>query len=369
MSQWIYEYECTLPLVYNRYDIRSIEEQDSEQRFGLKSDICWSKPYSVELDYEERIYAYSGEIQFCIHCTRESDSNMPEREFTIAVKGMVHQSQMGAYKLFAEDLQYICYGLSLMLSRHNANKQAYQHRVKADYDKMEWKQWEHEPFIEWADLGDKDEVQVIDGKEIRVITVRTSPIQMGVSTYVYMYQDLNPEEFWSYYRENMDESQKYLVHEYYLALGTESSTSKLYHLCSMIEYIEQKYAGMAECGPLYQSERKQDLLLQIKELPAYQTLEGNQQKRFMDVVSKHLNEATDMGRDEKLCRILWNMDIREIKLFDRTIPINKKYVHTLTDMRNIYFHGKKAKEQSVDGVIVELLQLGLLLVEWVLRAA
>lgn len=366
MGQWIYEYECRLPLIYNRYDIRSMEERDSEQRFGLKNDICWSRAYEVELDYEKRVYVHNGEIRFCIQCAKESDSDLPEKEFWLRITGMIHQTQTGAYNLFGEELQYICYGLSLMLSSHNANKQAYQHRVKADYDRIQWEQQVYEPFIEWADLGDKDEICMVDGKETRIITLSAAPIQMSVASYAYIYQHLEPDEFWKFYQKDMNNDQKYLVHEYYLALGTESKTSKLYHLCSMIEYIEKRYVDMAGCNVLYTPEQKQKLLLEIEGLAAYQELYKIQRERFINAVSKHLDDAKDAGRDEKLRRILWGMGIREMKLFDRVIPIDKKYVHVLTDMRNTYFHGKEAKHQNVDGVLVELMQLGLMIVEWVL---
>ena len=221
-------------LRYNSRDLNGNEEDSSEFIMGVKENIFWKKTYTINEsleDYPGNSIIAQEEMQFCLSCGWQNEERtLPENYFSLRVENIVAHEEKEAWGKIENSLLDICRTLSLQLNIHNCNKQSFQPRVQWENDSINWSAKPYEPY---ENLLDKlsEPVEYVDQNGMKHICIQVqSKIGMKVSTSCILYGYLKKNEFLSLLNLEIDEKMKFLIEEYFIALGSENMTSKFFHL-------------------------------------------------------------------------------------------------------------------------------------------
>lgn len=317
-------YTVNIPLSYNTYDIRT-REKDSELLWGIKSPIRWKQDN------------YS-----CVLSCRRETNDLPSKFIDFSIRGIMAKSEDEAIKMVDPIIISVCQSLSIAFSMKNVNKDSFQERVIPCYDKMEW-----------SKEDDKSEnIPIyIDQEGNRVIKV-TNRIKIGESIHTTLYSDITEEMFMQFYSKgDVNPALEFVKTEFYTALGTETAKSKFFHLMSIIEFIEKEYFDLSEAKLVFPDENERNEI--IKLLKESYPNEDKRKQRLFGSLQASMSKITDIGREEKLLRILKNMGITFYKCFFEEIPIDKCLLVEITNLRNKSFHGGIGKEDHEPQITCE----------------
>ena len=357
-------FSIKIPLVYNVSAIRE-EDIDSEYVMGMAEDVVWQRTYAVGYDEKARggvLDAVEEVMTFTLSCDcRDEGKRLPAHNFVLAIDNVVAQDEAQALQMVESDVHRVCRTLSFQASVHNCNKQSYQPRVQPDYHNVVWKQSVYKRD-EGESVSDDTIDDYIDENGKRVIRIRIDENAVGIrnriSVFLTLSVRLSPEEFLRYYAIDMDADMDFIMEEFFVALGKEVMTSKFFHLFTIIEFIEKKYADMAKAKPLLMESEIFSMLKVLDELPEVDSAVKN---RVINSVKGNLTKMTDIGRAEKLVNILHGMGIDEIKAGAEAIRVDKKLVQSLIDLRNRSYHGGVSQEGKkyvpMEWAVVQLMEI------------
>ena len=357
-------FSIKIPLVYNVSAIRE-EDIDSEYVMGMAEDVVWQRTYAVGYDEKARggvLDAVEEVMTFTLSCDCwDEGKRLPAHDFVRAIGNVVAQDEAQALQMVESDVHRVCRTLSFQASVHNCNKQSYQPRVQPDYHNVVWKQSVYKRD-EGESVSDDTIDDYIDENGKRVIRIRIDENAVGIrnriSVFLTLSVRLSPEEFLRYYAIDMDADMDFIMEEFFVALGKEVMTSKFFHLFTIIEFIEKKYADMAKAKPLLMESEIFSMLKVLDELPEVDSAVKN---RVINSVKGNLTKMTDIGRAEKLVNILHGMGIDEIKAGAEAIRVDKKLVQSLIDLRNRSYHGGVSQEGKkyvpMEWAVVQLMEI------------
>lgn len=371
MESLLYQYNMTVPLIYNTYDLRT-HERDSELVNELDRPIEWSEEYEIKEPVPNRdgcIFRTVEKLRYSVTC-EDIDHNpgVPESFFVFSAGNVICYDQKRAFEKLEGTLHNVCRALSLMISSHNCNMQGYQPRVYPDYDKIEWSKEVYEPFRQIVE--GPDVVEYVDENGKKCICVKAN-IGIGIRCEAYMkiYGHLPSKEFFRYFCGDENGTLDYVMEEYYIALGQENMTSKFFHLFSIVEFIEKKYVHMAGASPLLNDKEIQSI---IENLSDSMEIGKGRRKQVLSALKGNLSRMTDIGRAGKLVNILHAMGIESIENGGETMVIETARIQQLIDLRNKNFHGGRgngAKKTyiSIPAAVTELMYICLKIIEYIMN--
>lgn len=350
----LYNYQLTLPLVYNSYDFNSVNP-DSQMRMGLDHDILLKeKGAAIVGDGDgNAVPVHESEWDISISSEQEDDSPVPKREFLLKISGILAHSQEEACTAVAAVIHRSCRSLSVLLNSSNYNRHLFQPRVEPQHSKA---RWERKAFEE--PRKEDRQREYVDENGVRHIEIiEQAQIAIGVSCETILFGKIKSVDFSKYFYVD-DDTVNYLLDEYYMALGQENIKSKFFHLFSMIEFIEREYKNLSGASPVYDEED----VIKVKGALKNAFSEENREKfdRLEAMVVQRMASAANLGREQKLVNILREMGIKELKDGDQTIPVDRFFISELVKKRNTYFHGSRPSEGkhiSVEKAVTWLMYL------------
>lgn len=315
----LYQYDVTLPLIYARDALNSLEK-DHHMQMGLDQDIQFEVPVSG-LWENSGLDVQQSPWQITISCGQDPDiDDLPDHKFLFHISHLTAHSKTEARRLMEPVLFQSCRALSMMLHKSNANRHLFQPRVEPEYEASKWKET---PYPQKDDAA----------HAVRIV--------VDASCELTIYGKLASADFKRYY-QTKNAACEYVFNEFYLALGQENFRSKFFHLFSVIEFIEREYAFLAGAEPLFEKEERQQVKKALKNI-----LDNRQkQNRLETMVLQCIGKATDIGRDQKLVNILQGMNIREFHICDRAVRIDNDLIGKLRKKRNTAFHGAEETEEK-----------------------
>lgn len=352
MKNQLYTYDVIVPLRYYTYDLHS-NQKDSEYVMGLKEDIEWDVTISVREPIADtnQIFENQEKVHFHLFCEKDQEhDNIPADFFSCKITNIVAHEQEEA-RLFVKPYLYkICRTLSFFLSKHNCNKQSYQPRVESDMEHSEWEKRIYEPFEQLVRKGETDNsIETIwsDGKKHQVITVEMAPLVISTSVYIKIYGKMPVDDF-LLYTECTDADLNFMLDEFYLALGQENSYSKFFHLFSIIEFVEKRYADRNGAQKLLALEETESILNAVSACVLLD--EKEKRDRVHGALKQALVNLTDIGRKEKLVHILHQMGVFKVENCGTEFEIDSKTIGQIINLRNKCYHGdrKKNKQTYID---------------------
>ena len=209
-------------------------------------------------------------------------------------------------------------------------------------------------------------MEYVDQNGMKHICIQVqSKIEMKVSTSCILYGYLDKNEFLSLLNLEIDEKLKFLIEEYFIALGSENMNSKFFHLFAIIEFIEKEYAGLAGANKLLSVENVNEVLQEIK---GKLHSEADKSKQILSTLKGNLSRMTDIGRAQKLANILNRLKICNLQECGNEVAIDKGSMQKLIDLRNHYFHGDSGKENEkllkIDIAVAELMEICLRVIQY-----
>lgn len=331
----------------------------------MVEDVIWQRTYTIGYD-DKALDGVADTVEevmkFKLSCDlRDEGNRLPAHNFVLGIENVVAQDEAQALQMVETDIHRVCRTLSFQTSVHNCNKHSYQPRVQADYHNVTWK----ESVYEWDEresVSDDTIDDYIDENGKRVIRIRMDENAAGlrnrISVFMTLSVQLSPEEFLQYYAIEMDADMDFIMEEFFVALGKEATTSKFFHLFTIIEFVEKQYVDMAKAKPLLFETEIFSMLKVLDELPDVESAVKN---RVINSVKGNLIKMTDIGRAEKLVNILHGMGIDEIKAGAEAIRVDKKLVQSLIDLRNRSYHGGVSYEGkkyiSMEWAVVQLMEI------------
>ncbi len=340
-----------LPLRYNIYDLREKYWHESEIVFDFKEPLWWE-----EVD--------TG-TSFSVCCIRkEADSQYPENYFLLQIRHISAENEDQALRSLENSITRICKALTFLMLQSNANIQGFQPRVYADYSSArlepEASESEDEPTVTRI-VDERGRVREIISMEIR------NP--MSFSVYMTLCQRMDTRMFQSYYDVPEDYRVKYLMDELYMAQGEEQLSSKLFHLISMIEFVEAEYKELSRAKEMLSKEDMRRICAILREATE---LEKEKKDRLIQYLSNQRAHMTDLGRSAKLFNIFCAMGIQEIAYHDVRKSVDLEYTEMITRLRNVYFHVSKKKMekeaiQKLPNLVMELQILAVQIMNYAVR--
>ena len=209
-------------------------------------------------------------------------------------------------------------------------------------------------------------MEYVDQNGMKHICIQVqSKIEMKVSTSCILYGYLDKNEFLSLLNLEIDEKLKFLIEEYFIALGSENMNSKFFHLFAIIEFIEKEYAGLAGANIMLSVENVNEVLQEIK---GKLHSEADKSKQILRTLKGNLSRMTDIGRAQKLANILNRLKICNLQECGNEVAIDKGSMQKLIDLRNHYFHGDSGKENEkllkIDIAVAELMEICLRVIQY-----
>lgn len=352
----LYSYTLKFPLTYSTYHLHG---EDSEMILGLENPVEWLEPCYIDVLYPEQAeqrYQTVEQMQFCVsssYNTNVSDDGqssfqMPDNFFMCSVSGVVAESKEQALQIIETSVIKACKTLSVLMSCNNCNKQGYQPRVAPNYKQIEWYEVRYEPYEELRKLNRPDEY--IDENGNRVICLYVdSTINMRCEVHSTIFGKMPTDNFMKLYQYERSEELLFVMDEFYTALGTETVTSKFFHLFAIIEFIEKKYGHLADTSKLFTEEEKKYVKKHLNQLE----LPKIKQECIKNSVANTMSRATEHSREAKLVNILHNMGIMEIKECGTPFVVNIQNMGELIWHRNFLFHGDSKKEELEKHISIE----------------
>lgn len=366
----LYTYTLTIPLRYYTYDLRS-DEQEGEFILGLTDAIEWDEPLLIEMTHplkKDEMFTATENIHFCLssHFTenRSDDGTrsffMPDRIFNCTVSGIVAVSKKKARKLVEGYILRTCKSLSVLMSCNNCNKQGYQPRVEADYEQQEWKHEIYQPYEKlMKEANEPKEYIDENGRRVVAISMEHGIMFSDMKVQMTIFGNVDTTHFFDFYNCEQSPNLEFMVDEYYTALGTESMTSKFFHLFSIIENVEKNYVYLADTHKIFDEDDKGVVLRSIEQLEMPKAKLDTLRSTIMGIMGR----ATEIGREAKLVNILHNMGIKDCSDCGTPFIIDKDSIRQLTNLRNSYYHGdgKKCGDSekyiSVDTAVARLMNI------------
>lgn len=136
------------------------------------------------------------------------------------------------------------------------------------------------------------------------------------------------------------EAFSFIAHELYTALGTENIRSKYFHLYAIIEYCEDKYKDMNGSIKLFSLEEK-------KKIQEFFTKNFEDGEYKYNRINETIDHTTNKGRSQKLLNILNAMNIREIALHGKNLPLDTTMLKRLSNLRGKLFHGNDVNDSEL----------------------
>lgn len=361
----IYNYTLSILLKYNSYDLRDKKSKSFAQVISLTEPIEWEEKMSniYFSDTDNTTQNIEQKVLFTITCEDEDSKteiesvanealNRPKPYFILTIQHLLASSQTMAWRSIEGFIDRSCRALTLMINDYfgEEDRAAFQHRVYADYATCK--------VIQKTQIDEsKCRTGNIDENGNIIIEMYTT-IGISISESLTFISKMRPERFIKYYDNNLSYKTFYIEDQLYMALGDEKIESKFFHLASIIEFIEREYNMQNNSKLIFNSSEKIKIVKKklINCVDSFESLDIKARERLKNHCTCGLNFLTDIGRDEKLNNIFHNMGINEIQIDGKNIIVDKNYCNKITNLRNIYFHGKDGKnKQSLSNDVAELL--------------
>ena len=363
-DKMIFRYDITIPLTYNRLEIRS-NKSDSELRYEIKQ-LCEEefkggfKTYEIPgygdgYDFEDvlkvRLYmtgignGQAGNIQ------RKEDVKL-----ICEINGMLVDDEIYARKFSEKIVDRICKRLSFVFIKHNVNRHLYQPRVEAVWSKAVFNRSEYAPFIE----ARRKALEEIGGVNKTIHLEDNMYIQDSIyciSRISIPSDEIKIREWLS----EEDDVVEFLMNEYYSALGTENIKSKFFHLFAIIEFCEKEYEEHNGASGLLSDAEVNMLIAEMTK-----QIDEKKRGRIISILKDGLKKANDIGRIGKIENILKWMGIEKYKHFGADKAIDKKLLTDITKLRNKSFHGTKENAEDVEKKYADAVEILLYIDEKIL---
>lgn len=359
----VYQFNVIIPLTYNRYAVYYMNP-DSEYRIGLDSPAIYSYDTHINIpasdfggtnesviSFDEKVeIRITSHIESC-YMGKESRDLLVSPELTCEIKGILAENEERARTSAEDIINKICKGLSLVFIRYNCNRHNYQPRVEGVWNRATFQSEEYAPYVKM-----KEQLSTIteDGNCVINLYDRSKLSYRVHSTFISRLSPSNLDISW--YLSSKSGALEYLVNEYYSALGTEVVKSKFFHLFSMIEFCEKKYAKYNGARALLQAQEVEDVVNLIGEQELFKNLKGlsadvgESKKILKDNVLSRIKDTllaiNDIGRNKKLLNILHHMEIKSFRRGGETVIVDEKLIQGLTQLRNRSFHGNSGETEE-----------------------
>lgn len=321
------EYKVNVPLIHNQYCVNSDEKEVS----------CL---YEMTDRYSQLLLIDNHQIRFDIYSSEQKNyclisgiSERDEKHFVNAVKPRVHD---------------LCIMLSYVFNRTNGNLINWQPRVEPD--------WENKT-IESKPITDKEATKDVEQPSNLWLNVGTlSVVSIADDVAISLITKIKPEELELSCLEN--DAFSFVAHELYTALGTENIRSKFFHLFAIIEYCEEKFK-CKDCSTMMFS---QDEIDKIHHFFVDNIEEGETKFKRVHATIAH---ATNIGRAIKLKHIFNAMNIHDIVLQGKAMPIDKAVLDKLIEYRGKLFHGNEVDNSELLQPISILFELAIRVLDYI----
>lgn len=356
----IYEFNITVPLTYNKFEILS-NNPNAEHCYVFKD--CYEETVEeVFKTYEIPGCKEGYDFKNTIKITLQEDLQERETPRLICnINGILFDDDRDA-KMFAENIvNKICKRLSLVFIKYNYNRHLSQPRVEPVWSEASCNHSKYKPFLEMKPKT----MRILGANSYAVDLDDYLSLRVGVycvtKTTIPHYEIKLGEWF-----SNLDDDLEFLVNEYYSALGTENIKSKFFHLFSMVEFCEMKYKDYNGSSRLLSDEEVDKIIVSLGKC-----ISCTKKQKIVSILKNNLIKANDIGRTAKLGNILKWMGIDKYKKFGKDRTIDKECLEELIKLRNESFHGTKEIPKDVEkkyaGAVETLLYIGEKILEYLMQ--
>lgn len=335
----LYSFEVEIPIIYNSHEINYTKPEYGD-KYKIERIIkdfvlvpCTFHDIHDNIDYsvDERIGIIMDEGR--------------DKDFCVCLlSGIIADNHRKAGRIANAVIYNICRGLTFLINKKNSNKHIFQPRLEADWENATWK---HRGF-------DADGLVNCDKGLVERLIRASDGMTIIDSVFISSETIISADEITiKKWEDESNEDIRFLLDEYYIAMGTENIKSKFFHLFSIIEFCENRFA---------EKNNSQKVLspIEVKAIKnsIIDVVSLEKKGKVVDAVSKRLIELTDMGREEKLLNILHWMNINTISLKGLEYELTKDMLKEFTVLRGKSYHGAvesgKKKEEDYKQAIEKL---------------
>ena len=321
------EYKVIVPLIHNQYCVYS-DEKDVSFLYEMAdrySNTFFFDNQCIRLD----VYSSDGKN----YCSTSGISERDEKDFIKMIKPRVRD---------------LCIMISYVFNRTNGNLANLQPRVEPD--------WENK-IIESKQVSIKEDLsenKQTSGLVFSIGALSVVPLVDNVA--ILLTTQIKPDDLELSCLEN--ESFSFVANELYTALGTENVRSKYFHLFAIIEYCEEKYKDK-DCSTKLFSLDETEIIHSF----FVDTIEDGETK--YNRINATIARSTNIGRSAKLLNILNSMNIQEIILKGKAMPLDTGVLNKLTDLRGKLFHGNDVDNRELLQPISILFELAIRILDYI----
>ena len=321
------EYKVIVPLIHNQYCVYSDEKDVS----------CL---YEMTDRYSHTFFYDNQPIKLEIYSS--------DRKNYCSISGTSERDEKGFIKMIKPMVRDLCIMISYIFNRTNGNLVNLQPRVEPD--------WENK-IVDSKQIAIMEEVtenKQSSDLEFSIGTLSVVPLVDNVS--ISLTTQIKPEELDLSCLEN--ESFSFVANELYTALGTENIRSKYFHLFAIIEYCEEKYKDKDSSTKLFS-------LDEIEKIHSFfaDTIEDGENK--YNRINATIARSTNIGRPAKLLNVLNAMNIHEIILNGKNMPLNTGMLKKLSDLRGKLFHGNDVDNRGLIEPVNVLFELAIRILNYI----
>ncbi len=321
------EYKVVVPLIHNQYCVYSDE-----------------KDISFLYEMADR---YSNTFFFDNQCIRLDVYSSDGKNYC-SISGISERDENDFIKMIKPKVRDLCIMISYVFNRTNGNLVNLQPRVEPD--------WENK-IIESKQVSIKEDLsenKQTSGLAFSIEALSVVPLVDNVA--ILLTTQIKPEDLELSCLEN--ESFSFVANELYTALGTENVRSKYFHLFAIIEYCEEKYKDKDCSTKLFSLDETEKIHSFFVD-----TIEDGETK--YNRINATIARSTNIGRSAKLLNILNAMNIQEIILKGKAMPLDTGVLNKLTDLRGKLFHGNDVDNRELLQPVSILFELAIRILDYI----
>lgn len=347
----LYSFEVEIPIIYNSHEINYTKPEYGD-KYKIERMIkdyvlvpCTFHDIRDNIDYsvDESIGIVMDEGK--------------DKEFCVCLlSGIIADNHRNAGRIANAVIYNICRGLTFLINKKNPNKHIFQPRLEADWESANWK----------LGIFDADRLVNCDKELVERLINASVKTTMMDSAFISFETIISADEVTIKKWENENnEAIRFLLDEYYIAMGTENIKSKFFHLFSIIEFCEKNYTDKDGSVKLLSSGEVETIRKAIAG-----TISPEKKGKVLDAICKRLKELTNIGREEKLLNILHWMNISSFSVKGLECAITKEMLKGFTALRSKSYHGDlesgKKKEEDYKQAVEKLFVIDEMIIDYLM---